>query len=811
MTFDWGKRLNARAGLVDENLGLRNERLRQQIEASRGPSGAPSIIGGQLVDPGDTAGRNAAVDRANSVAAEVKAQRSLRGQFGSPNVRSMAGRSGSAAGGGATELTMAGTADSSLRDIVPNGDFVNPTGFTDPLELNSISESVSSTPPPRRRGPPRIIEETSGTIADAMNEREYRFEGGRGTGRSGYGFRDGGMVMKPKMVKQPGYKNGGKVKIPGQDCAPGYEMGGQIGPEVTKWAGEKKKKKGMRGYAKSGKIGKVSEDDGMDTVDVRTREGEYLLNPETVEFLGGGDYQQGVRMLDETVMQATGEAPGPVPVNEEGEAMRGFRKGGKMGYAAGGTSYAWVPGEGRVNYPQPPRGAPTMDPMWTRGVDVRGAAQRAGSALRDFATGPKAVRAAGWANRGAGYIAPAVEAYQTAAVAADDDMTGIDAATQAASGLGRLGAAGAGAALGSMAGPVGTLVGGATGYILGDEAIKAGRRLLNTEVNDPYDRLGAREIPPAAGTDEQEIAPNQFYRPFSGGAVDLRGMPEQAASTAVDPGQMAVVQRTGGPDGEVIVREDVADGSYVDSEGNPISVPTFSNLRTAPQAGDAATLQAQADARAADDMRIRANQTAVVDQMRDSAPLYNREQIAQRRAEQAAAAANAPKAKRVATDKRITERFRVPQYDEDGKLEGYVEDQEKLTAFKDAMALLGVDVYALDEAQQDSLFEEFEPIYADIAMANSAARGQDRPISTMPRTGERALRRIPGSNITLGNVMGPEATLGDWWAGVFDGDPINDEFVQDPETGAIIPARRALRRQGDTIDARRKYGYLPPE
>jgi hypothetical protein len=774
----WGRRgaFRQQQDLQNEGLRLRNETLRQNLTPDQGNAAAPRFIGGQFVAGGEDPSE--AIQDFNDRTATNNATALMRQQMGSTEVSSMRGRADSAMGGGATELTLPGTS----------------SGFR-----TSTQQERGALPPLSSAGntrEPRIMRsETPESYTRSLLDDTYE-------DLLRPGLRNGGMVMKPKMVKQPGYKNGGKVKIPGQDCAPGYEMGGQIGPEVTKWAGEKKKKKGMRGYAKSGKIGKVSEDDGMDTVDVRTREGEYLLNPETVEFLGGGDYQQGVRMLDETVMQATGEAPGPVPVNEEGEAMRGFRKGGKMGYAAGGVN----------PYPDPNTirfGGVTGDgSTLTRAQRMELLGRQAGMRTRETAQNIRRIPAVaknvvtpGALGKiaGAGEVVRAVGDRQKNQFYADPDVPWSDKALQTGREVADTGLRLAGGALGAtLMAPVpipgARIAGGVGGYYLGDQLIdNDGGALSAYRTANPID----------AGQDEEpvetEVAPNQFYRPFSGGAVDLRGMPEQAASTAVDPGQMAVVQRTGGPDGEVIVREDVN------------GVPTFSNLRTAPQAGDAATLQAQADARVVEDAGIRATQNAVVDQMRENAPLYTQEQIDLRRAEQTAAAANAPKKQRVATDKRIAERFRVPQYDEDGKLEGYVEDQEKLTAFKDAMALLGLDVYALDEGQQDSLFEEFEPIYADIAMANSAARGQDRPISTMPRTGERALRRIPGSNITLGNVMGPEATLGDWAAGVFDGDPINDEFVQDPETGAIIPARRALRRQGDTIDARRKYGYLPPE
>jgi len=105
------------------------------------------------------------------------------------------------------------------------------------------------------------------------------------------------VTTKPK-VKQPGYAMGGKVTMPPEQAGP---------------------------------IGDVEQDMGEDTQQVAVRPGEYLLNPETVEFIGQGDYEQGVRQLNQIVKQATGEEPGPemVEAPEGGEEMmEGFAYGG---------------------------------------------------------------------------------------------------------------------------------------------------------------------------------------------------------------------------------------------------------------------------------------------------------------------------------------------------------------------------------------------------------------------------------------------------------------------------------------------------
>ncbi|MGB1650239.1 MAG: hypothetical protein ACPHEP_04375, partial [Acidimicrobiales bacterium] len=131
------------------------------------------------------------------------------------------------------------------------------------------------------------------------------------------------------MVKQPGYAHSGKVHTYG------YGDGGSVGMRGYMCGGPVKTRP-PGGYARGGAIGDVAEDDGRDTIDAAVRPGEYLLNPETVEYVGGGDYDQGVEMLDNLVVEATGEEPGPEPVDENGEPVMGAAKGGKMGYMRSG-------------------------------------------------------------------------------------------------------------------------------------------------------------------------------------------------------------------------------------------------------------------------------------------------------------------------------------------------------------------------------------------------------------------------------------------------------------------------------------------
>ena len=129
-------------------------------------------------------------------------------------------------------------------------------------------------------------------------------------------FANGGMVglrVKPKM-SQPGYKKGGKVMY----CADG------------------------------GPIGDVAQDEGKDTIDAKVRPGEYMLNPETVAHVGGGDYAQGVRELNQLVRDATGKEPGPTRMGKDKPPgfMMGGLSPGVMNQAANILAPAEAPASG---------------------------------------------------------------------------------------------------------------------------------------------------------------------------------------------------------------------------------------------------------------------------------------------------------------------------------------------------------------------------------------------------------------------------------------------------------------------------------
>lgn len=159
----------------------------------------------------------------------------------------------------------------------------------------------------------------------------------------------------------------------------------------------------------------------------------------------------------------------------------------------------------------PPRSSaapPAGEPPQQR----RGTVSRAG--LRSLA-GPAGLAAAA-----------APEALDVARVARNPNATGIDVATQASEGIGRLASAGAGAAggakLGAMAAPflgplapaapiVGGIAGGAFGYFAGDQAIRGAREMAGVDPRSPVDQIQQ----PAAPARREAGAGRGFVNPQS--------------------------------------------------------------------------------------------------------------------------------------------------------------------------------------------------------------------------------------------------------------------------------------------------------
>jgi hypothetical protein len=503
-----------------------------------------------------------------------------------------------------------------------------------------------------------------------------------------------------------------------------------------------------------------------------------------------------------------GEEPGPVPVNEEGEAMSGYANGGdvKVGFANNGRFYVDTAGNVTTRAPSFRAGVRdflhpiNLDPRYSKHIDPRGMAQTAADAARRVVAGPAVQRGAQLVGKTGNVVLPLVEGAQTAAVAADPNMTGLDTATQAASGLGRLATAGLGAAYGGATfGPPGAVVGGIGGYIAGDQLIQLGRRLAGTDPNDPFDRLSQETPPEPEATPE---GPDPYRRAFTNTEAGLRH-PDTLYSAAMPVPEdwgPRIVQRTGGPGDEVIAREDI-DG-----------VPTFTNLRRTGFDGSAANLQREADIRAAEDAVNREQLLTNLARERELFDSATSANALDRQAEVAAArggSGNDDHTKFI--DERIRQRFLMPQFDDDGNITDYVKDEQKTRAFDDAMTALGVDITGMSRAQQNQIFEDFDSVYRDTMIAMREARARGLPISDIPRTGAHSLRAVPDREILLGDVFDDDATLSDWWAGLGNDDPVLNNYIHDPLSGANIPARRVVGDNGLRLDDLVRYGLLKGE
>jgi hypothetical protein len=679
------------------------------------------------------------------------------------------------------------------------------------------------------------------------------------------GYNKGGCVTPKLKLKQPGYAKGGKIKLPPMDeMEPMEEQPLPPGP-----------------------IGDVAQDTGQDTQEVMTRPGEYLLNPETVAFMGQGDYATGVRNLNQIVKQATGEEPGPEMVGlPEGESaaetiaeggieepMPGFSKGGfiddygtladprnmspaQQAYlntpdgrlamegntrAAQAAATAAIPEPVAVTRAPPPVSAEQA--AWnaevarqnsspvapqTRGERMYEAGVRGGAATRNALGSFKEVarNVAGPVLTGGFEVARQLSDKQKNQYYNDPEVGNWDKALQAGSdvvdtGL-RWGAGTVAAPIGQAAVPipvVGGALGFAGGYMAGD-ALWEGDNAALTAYRAAHPEIVAppkEDATATAGTVPAPTAPPARSWTSPQGERYTEGFPDSVgnylatngkdAGAAVNAGNLRSMPGTdtkyaGRYGGQEVI---VTKGAHGE--------PMFTGLRS-PEEVTASEARAAEMARpkTAEEILLKrleyVNNSWEPDAVRARANGTADKLGAEVAALQQAKLANAGDKGQVKTDKRISDRFSTPVQDENGQTIKYVEDKAKTTAFRDAMAKLGVDIYSLPEAQQDQAFDDFEPVYEDIALAQQAAKQQDRPISDLPRTGPtNSLRRDTTSNISLGDVLGPEATFGDWWRGVGNNDPRNDEFVVDPVSGARIPAYKALQAQGNSLEALRNYGY----
>lgn len=855
----------ARSRLYNAQAAVLEAGLRKPVNA---------MIGGQMVDQNDNAAMNAAGGMRDAAQAESDAQLRMRQQFGSTTVTR--GTPGGLEGNGPQTLAGQGQPGPGM-----NGDAVYPGGpsfnsLMDPNlagadpqvgapntnfqggQYNIIQKPQQDFGVGEPRAPLRSTARSlpSTTLGDEFNTEE--------------GFRNGGAVgTKQRSVKQPGYQSGGKVRMPpayeeaaaagygeGPDAVdrmmwdrnapareaaeqemlqtrdigfatgqaesiPGYKWGdtppnapgAPSAPAPARDGYRWDDNQGMRGMMAGGQIGNEMEDDGKDTVDVRVREGEYLLNPPTVaNGFGNGDYDAGVENLNQIVKGSTGEEPGPTPVNEEGEALRaGFAPGGAVqldmfgepirrfaGQAPSPEALATQQpgGMGTTTTARPIEGParPSSARMATRNVGNRvGNATRG---FRNFAASDVNTKPLRTLGRGAKTVAAGLQKIPggrlmhpaVALAAGAGNMVG-DAAYEAGIETGADWVDTVGGTVNNM----GVLTGlwGDPEY---DFQVAEGNRIAN-EFSTP-----AAATPAGTADAGAETPAAPYGRAFGGGPVDLR--------------DMDVVQNTGGPDGERIIREDIN------------GVPTFTNVRRGGFRGDTATLQAEADARAAQDVGIRAQQAQVVDQMRQNAPSYDQAGVDQRRAEslamqQTAMEANSRRpSKATGISEQLRQQFQIPQRDDEGNITGFIDDEPRIAVALDAAAQLGIDLDALPDVEKQNFVRELNRVYDETLRLVNIGDQRGMAVKDVPRTqrDNNVPFYQPDSNIGWGDVSlfgkkGPtEFGLRDYARGIFSDDPEDDGYVIDPESGLRVSAYDMIRDRRGNVDPElvKRYG-LPTQ
>ena len=624
------------------------------------------------------------------------------------------------------------------------------------------------------------------------------------------GWKRGGLVMKPKMV-QPGYMHGGKVSPP-----KGYKKGGMVG------------------CANGGKIGDVKKDTGRDTIDAKVRPGEYMLNPETVRHIGGGDYAAGVRNLNQIVRQATGKEPGPTPMGKSGKA--GFENSGDVPPSRalvpvydpnrgpgpngfGPVDEAAVRAE-RMRYPIPvydrrygpgPNGFGPVDPIasqytyasgmgpndgpsvrerFTRfnnpdvGASIRAGAQRAGAAVRGAA--PQAVQGLDKGLRVAGKvltpIAAAVDASNVVDVATDPNMAGRDVAGEVAGKAAKWAGATAGAIQGGSTGAaIGTAIAPGPGTALGGTIGALGGGVLGYFGVDKTIRAGRA----LRGVDTRD--PSEYSQ---GVVSDFLGQQNQPTAAAAVPAKEKEKEKP-----EAAPRDfdkEVADKLAESEPGlRDMMLARYRELNNGLKDADA--------------MRTIVNLNQMEGLQRDLTELDKAGTVAA--ASMINARATAGNKLREDADKRIGERFQIPVYDKDGNVKGYEKDPNAANALRDFAAQTYVDesgapmdFYRLTPQQQDVVMQEYDVNSRGTRRLNerlASEGGSKALISRMPRIGANSLRS--DGEMTWHDIFDPNISFDDWLTS-FGPNQTEKMVMRDPVTGQRVAARHVLMNENGTID-----------
>lgn len=581
----------------------------------------------------------------------------------------------------------------------------------------------------------------------------------------------GGVIEKQKTMRVPGYKNGGKVKVA---CKTG------------------------------GKIGDVKKDDGSDKVDVVAREGEYFLNPETVAHIGGGNYEQGVRNLNQIVRDATGKEPGPTRVGESG----------KQGFMLSGEA---IPdSELRPEF----RGSNMTeggDPRFNRAERAAMRAERAAAAAPR--NGTVFVAGDGAASTDPNMGQAKANAAATQAAAEENLSRGQRWANnmRTAGDVTGRGVQAVKAAMPTLRSAAGQAIAPAAATVEG---------VMN--VNDKSDFYGDNSVPTWEKIKQFGRDAAKPVATYVGGTI--------GAGAGMGVGSLAT-----GAAGALGAR--AAMGYLVDDEGDAYKKYRAAHPKeaaAAAAAGEApaekpkerdfdaevAAKMAESEAKAAQKPSLRdmymqrlsaideANKTGdgvfgASDRIREKEMLLKELSDMEKHGVTNAKAGQALDDKRREdADKRIDSRMQTAKYNKDGKVEGYFEDPTKASEFRDYIAQLdgkdgkAFDFYALPKAQQDRAFEDFDRKYEMQRRLNERLESEGVRTSGKPRVADFALRTAidpktgKPMEIGIGDIGRKGVTLGDWFSS-WGPDQVEKQMVVDPRTGELVAARHVVGNDRD--------------
>ena len=507
------------------------------------------------------------------------------------------------------------------------------------------------------------------------------------------------------------------------------------------------------GYAKGGPIGDVGQDRGADTVDAKVRPGEYMLNPETVAHLGGGNYENGVRQLNQLVRQATGKEPGPSPVGKSGKP--GFAASGpvdpneelyrraaldKMAEAkaaarapVSGSAPMYVDPAGAVSRELPPRSS-----SFEAGRSVGRGLQTAKDALPTIARSAGESLAPAAATLEAGY-----NMYDKGDFYNDESVPNVEKFKQS---------------LRDMAGPVGAWAGGTVGagagvglasIPLGIGGGLAGHKLMTSLVDGEGDAYKAyrvanprpeKELPKVAEKEEPKDAPVAANE-----AASATGTPQAEPEFDL---RKFVTDRL-----QENATNDTGYGSKTIARENDVLLNMLGNYENASM-----------------------NRKGTM------------AQLAQQRAEK--------------NDDRIANNmFTKQELDKDGEPTGRdIPDKAKAVAFQRDMAQLGHDTAQMDQKTLNYLAREWEAVHAlrtnlnreatEAGGANARTSDTARAVQMDP-DGVGLASAFKHKGVSTGDV------LSSW-------NPFNDKITNatayDPATGQTIAAARLARNEDGSLN-----------